>query len=528
MKQIEKMKKIITLTFAIILVLTTISSCKKGKDIVPDETITVEKTDVKTFEIVKLTLHRSLADSYSATFGATTTLLLKTSDSTLVFYVPEALEGAAALEFELGKINFNITKTQVADADQLVTTIFQSFDAQVAAMSASTAEEIAAIDSLHLYKQNVLALFNSLSAEEKMKNAMFYEANKNRFNSFLTVFANTLDASTAFKTESQSSCLSLSEKKSFGLCNAENVAQVAEDLANELAPVAEILGTTPNLLSGAYLLSTGVQPKIIELRSILTAFFNEKWILDDGIFNSIQTQFIHDEYTDLNLNAELRSINEAKDAYFLNHAGEPLRFFDRILSLHVQWNVFEFFGNFPAYVDVKQAVGLQCGDITITYSSPSSVDFPDCDVSTARVKFKSLTGQTVQSFNFHIKVSKEGFVEEEDITNAKVSIVPNDFELIGNWRLNMYTDATRTTLNSTGVINFQTGRGDLGLPEDYAGDNAFTWNQAFNTVSQKLDLTHNYWNVDFRFTYVSNTPDSLIGESIGASNNGFNMELIKQ
>ncbi len=445
MKQIEKMKKIITLTFAIIVVVATIPSCEKEKDIVPDETITVERTDVKTFEIVKLTLHRSLADSYSATFGSTTTVLLKASDSTLVFYVPEVLEGAAALEFELGKINFNIEKTQVADADQLVTAIFQSFDAQVDAMSASTAEEIADIDSLHLYKQNVLALFNSLSAEDKMKNAMFYEANKNRFNSFLTVFANTSDASTAFKTESQPDCSSLSNKKSRGLCIAGNIAKLADTLAYELAQVAEILEESPSIVSGVYLLATGARPQIIGLRRILTDFFNAKWILDDAIFNNIQTQFIHDEYTDLNLNAELRSINEAKDANFLNYAGEPLRFFDRIRWLGSQWNRFEFFGGFPAYVDVKQTVGLQCGDITITYSSPSPVDFPVCDPSSAWLKFNSLTG-TEQNFNFHINVTKEGFVEEKDITNAKVSIVSDSTAIyraacVGWWSVSSPTES---------------------------------------------------------------------------------------
>lgn len=113
-----------------------------------------------------------------------------------------------------------------------------------------------------------------------------------------------------------------------------------------------------------------------------------------------------------------------------------------------------------------------------------------------------------------------------------------EFQLTGIWTLKWYTNDTQTELSQTDYIDFQNGTNDIALPlytiyangdREESIDSPATWNQSFNKNLSKLSLTNNYWtNITLRFTYDPKNPKNLLGESLGLSNNGFNLKLTKQ
>src|SRR5690606_24735466 len=108
---------------SIAVTLVTIVSCKKdsGPQQQPRTDITAEKLAVKTYEIITLTSHDGLAKKYTGTYGSIPVELLKTSDTTLAFYVPEVATGEAMLKFDLAHNNFRVTRTTVTNPDKFIT-----------------------------------------------------------------------------------------------------------------------------------------------------------------------------------------------------------------------------------------------------------------------------------------------------------------------------------------------------------------------------------------------------------------------
>jgi hypothetical protein len=169
------LKKIAALA---IIGLATINSCKNDDhEPVVNTGVTAEKTDVQPLEIVSLVVDASLDEKYSGTFGSVAVDLHRTSDSTLTFFVPDIPKGKAALKFELATINFNVEAAPVVNTDQVMAGVIQRFDNNSSALQPSTPEEIEEVNALNEYKQEVMALFNSLSDVEKRQAIMFYEAN---------------------------------------------------------------------------------------------------------------------------------------------------------------------------------------------------------------------------------------------------------------------------------------------------------------------------------------------------------------
>src|SRR5690606_12434708 len=114
------MRKVLIITLALALI--TFNSCKnEDENFVPKKDVVAQKRNVRTYEIVNIIAHENLACKYSGTFGSVAVELLKTSDSTLTFYVPDVATGEAQLKFDLATIDFNVTKTQEINSDQLIT-----------------------------------------------------------------------------------------------------------------------------------------------------------------------------------------------------------------------------------------------------------------------------------------------------------------------------------------------------------------------------------------------------------------------
>ena len=220
------------LTLLAILSLIFILGCKKdAEELTPNKepqtelNISVENTDVKTFEIINVKSSVSnLLETYNGTFGNTELQLAKVNDSTLVFVVPNVELGSYELKTQLGNIEFNVSKTIVTDSEETITNVFTTFDNEVNSM-----ENSSDLDGAKTFKNEVTELYNSLSTEQKKEVAMFYEANKEILQAFKQDLSTTYDASTTLKGSVQSDCPK-TDFKSFYSCTGDNLGNSINEL----------------------------------------------------------------------------------------------------------------------------------------------------------------------------------------------------------------------------------------------------------------------------------------------------------
>ncbi len=441
------MKKIRFLLL-VILGSITINSCETDEipEPVSNKGITAEKTDVKTYEIINLITHTSLADKYNATFGSAPIELLKTSDSTLTFYVPDIAEGETSLIFDLATIKFNVTKTAEVNANQLIANWTQKFDDQVRTLNPSNPDQIAEINSLNQYKQEVISLFNSLTNDERRQTVLFYEANKDIFNSFANSTFTNLDAATTMRLQSE---CPRTDFKSFYGCTAENLGDAAIGLKNAskeflimlalagvsayLAPASfglSAFGTTLALGTAAYLFITEVRPAALHFKYSLFSFLNANWIFSKALFQATTEVFQDQISTSLNLKPKFRTIT-SNDRNVNSGGGY---FISAMTSLSVYWyKLTAIFGNFPAYKNTEEPTTLATNEVSISNISNSNVQY--LGNTGQSVNFKSLSGNE-ENFSYNIRVSKEGFVEEKTLnaivtTNLPIKLIANSISNAG-------------------------------------------------------------------------------------------------
>lgn len=472
----------IGLVLIFLFISLSFNSCKKeviqkGKT----ETLaTAPKTDVKTFEIVNLISSKELADKYSGTFGSIVVNLFKTSDSTLTFYIPDLEQGNYVLKFELAEINFNVTKTIESDPDQLVTDIFQLYDARIAAFIPISPEDNARIDSLTKYKQSVLTLFNSLTPEQKRQTLLFYQANKAVFISFANKINTNINSPTIFRD--QSAC-PRTNYKAFYNCTSENLGKAYDDLVESsreflrmiamssavagaalncsvLGPVAwgiAAVGISLPAGTAIYLFFVDVAPAGIKLLSATRSYIIAPWIFRGELFDAMVSQFPGNTITDLNLNAEFRTLEKSDDA-LTSGTGIFIHSFNNAVN---NWGkLTTFIGNLPSYVSSNEAVTLTANEIKITEISNPNVELTS--QTGEAVKFKSLSGND-EIFNYRISVDKEGFSEEK-IMSGKVLGLQDSTELfrlstIGSYQVSNYVGNGPSSelfadIKSTGQVVF--------------------------------------------------------------------------
>lgn len=417
------MRKIFSV-FLILVVVGVFNACKKDKDepIVPGIILTPEKTAVRTFELIYIKAGAEVADTYPATIGSASITLNKSSDSTLFFIVPDIAAGTAQLNFELGSVQFTVAQTPEIIPNNVFTAILQTLDADIAALSSDTAPDLAAIDTMLAFKAAMTAQFQALTEAEKRLNCMVYEANKNRFDAFRNSFDITFDIAPQFRIGSISGCPDSPKKEKF-TCFAKEIAFNAYVLSKELHTAVNIIETDNvfgRFIPAAYLLLARQRSRIIDMRSYLTALLNKKWIIDERMYNGVPTTYNNEEYTPLNLNPTVRTINPSEDV-FLNLS--DIRLFDNISDLKFNWDRLPFLGAFPPYVDAEEPTSLSevigSEDISVTNVSANAQHIGPIQYlnGNADVKFKTISGLT-ESFSFTLNFEKDGFLVTKRIENA--------------------------------------------------------------------------------------------------------------
>ncbi|PHK97294.1 hypothetical protein CGL56_17100 [Neolewinella marina] len=412
------------------------------------EGITAEKTSVSTFEIVSLVAAGNIRGQYTADFGGLPVQLMRTSDSTLTFYVPDVEVGTHFLEFDLARIRFSVQKTAAPSEAEFLAATNQRFERDLALLDPTTETEKAEVDSLKGYRKEVMQLFSGLTADERRQAISFYHANQAVFRTFAEGTFSILDAQTTMKR--QSNC-PRSDYKAFYGCTAGNLGNTAIALKDASKQFVEMLllagasaylapasfglstaGTALALGTAGYLLITEVRPAALRFKHSIFPFLAANWIFTQAVFEVVADEFVDNLSTELNLQPTFRSFT-AQDGGL--SAGSAL-LVRAMGNLRGYWNKLNrIFGSYPDFQQSETTVQLDSSDISIT------------DISNPNVQLKKHTGESAtfenksrkeEKFSYTIRASKEGFTEEKVV---QATIKPRTCEpdsLLGVWREEAY------------------------------------------------------------------------------------------
>lgn len=187
------MKKIALVLLAFISIL----SCSKKEDEIITETvletfeITSEQTSVKPLELVIITSSEVnfTQDYYKGIINETEIELIKTENNELIFSIPsETTSGSAKLELIIGdkkgELSLNITENIVQNIEAVVNTEviepFNEFENDLDILISNNSNSQNVKEQLETAKQMISAFlnkYNTLSNDEKMKVAQFFNAN---------------------------------------------------------------------------------------------------------------------------------------------------------------------------------------------------------------------------------------------------------------------------------------------------------------------------------------------------------------
>ena len=396
-----------------------------------EQNLTVESNNVKTFEVVSVAVNNLelTNNTYQATFGNSEITLVKFDNSTLIFSVPEIEQGTYTLSLSLGTIEFNLTETQVSNTNEIIQNVFDNFSTDIGNLNNSDlfiANEITEAES---YNTEVLALYNSLNDEQKRQTAMFYEANKEVFESFKNDITFNLNGPTILSRTPQSDCPT-DEFKSFYSCTADNLGNSAITLKNSskeflqilalagasayLAPASfglSAVGTFLGLGTAAYIYMIEVRPSLIQFKSSLRSFVGANWILTQATFEVIGDEFSSESEASLNVTPDFRSMNSDD-----SEVSQETSFFITSLSnLNTYWNqLTALFGGTIGYQDTSENVNFDnnTDEIIITNISNTNVELES--LNGQNITFKSLSGND-ENFNYDLEIIKEGFSKSQNM-----------------------------------------------------------------------------------------------------------------
>lgn len=150
-----------------------------------------------------------------------------------------------------------------------------------------------------------------------------------------------------------------------------------------------------------------------------------------------------------------------------------------------------------------------------------------------------ITGSTfTNDVNFNILLAyKRKFDGKEFTASLSASFKVIRYAMSGMWRLIYFTNSSRSTMSQSDLIDFgagsTTGYGLSYIAYPSGITHIFNpprqWNQQFRPDTYKLNMTVPGLNILYQFD-CDGSPGitRMIGQSIGASNNGYTLELVKQ
>jgi|GEM_PF-1642115 len=558
---------------------------EKNTEAAPPETVEVVlPKEAYRLQIVEMRTAEPLTqEEYDGTLGDVPLKLVRSDEETLTFLIPATVT--------VGQTAVTIPQLNVSEQLEIKMATLQGTESSVLKpfFEQITTEYHGITDPQYVdYLTDVFAEFKkyyeTLSAEEKDEMALFYQINKPFFNDLLTSDIADGEIASLYQvngpltknvlTPGIVSARSPDETANlilkFGI-SVYTFTECGALLALPGTPVEKaILGTAS--VTGAVLawrFGKELLQEIAIVKGITQGFLDEIQAYSalqpyayTGQSDS-KLSFVNGESKDVQLYSEQSPLSSAErsstasslvsffDAYDLlvkttNTVNEVIKF----INDHV------FFANIseiPIY-ELAENNAPETAAMTADFFSHLKLSVADDNVSLAEASFENgmiqmkmdiVDPDAVTENVIHTELNYTYIDDFNDVSGSipiEVRLEREiEFELTGVWQLKIYADGgTRTELLDITEIQFNNDD-SMGLTTraystssgewaDYTNpDLSFgTWYYNYDFENLKIDITHQRWNILYRFTYDPQNPTILIGESIGLSNNGFNLELVKQ
>lgn len=434
-----------------------LNSCKNNKESDNlSSTLTVTTTDVNAFEIVSILLQTDFSDKHSGSFDDQKIDLLKTSDTTLSFMIPDVKPGKHWLKTEFGNIEFTVISNKVVVASETIGALSSNFDVKIGEFNPVDSDGLALKDSLIKRKIETINLFNSLSEKDKQLACQIYEANIQPVNDCNIAINNLINAETVLRRGGQSDCPT-TDYKGFYDCTANNLGTAAMEIKpiarkfiemlgcagamyltaqgmSALGPAAigiAAVGISVPMALATYMLFVDLAPAVGKLWNAAGPFLKANWILSKEMFNNANTDFMDDVATSLKLKPAFQSLSAttvnvtAGTVYYHNAMNALNGYLIKLKAL---------FGESPTYQNSSEPTTLNSNEIDVSNISNSNVQF--VGNSGEALRFKSLSGQE-ESFNYKITVNKEGFSVSSNLSGTVKPIIDSTAyytqQCIGSW-----------------------------------------------------------------------------------------------
>ncbi|MCB9203311.1 MAG: hypothetical protein H6604_09775 [Flavobacteriales bacterium] len=449
------MKHFIKLFFILTLFLGCSSDDSNNSETPDDSTnIIVESTNVKSFELVTLTIENSeLLDTYQGTFGDKEITINKVDENSLAFLVPDIPSGNHTLNFDIGNKEFNVTETLVSNPEETISNVFDNFNTDISALDNSNSYIEQEIQNAMSYFSEVQDLYNSLTTEQKRQVALYYEANKETFQNFKNNVNFYIDAPTTMSRIRQSQCQQTSTNfKQFYSCTANNLGESSIELKNSAKEVLQMLGlagaaivVSPSTVgvslaaagiataTAVYILLAETVPAAIIFGSSVGEFVKANWIFTQATFQTVATVFTSESVVNLNSQPTYRSINSNDE----NISTETSFFISSYAKMTEYWNKLSaLFPSMPTYQNSSEIVAFDDNEDVINITNISNSNVQLVSQNGQNVEFKSLSGND-ETFSFDMEIVKEGFSLVETINNATV-YAENNNQVEGWYQVNYF------------------------------------------------------------------------------------------
>ena len=174
---------------AILLIQLLFVGCKKkeaGQDddsgIPVEGQITVKEKTVTTHQMVALGVKSKVSEQIAGKLGDHSVEIIGIDDSTAGFIVPAMPEGTYRLVSKLGQVELHVKASQSLSETETWATLDNALASLRNAVNTSSEE----IEEVSRFQQEVIELYNKLSAKEKAEALSIYTANRALFNDFLS------------------------------------------------------------------------------------------------------------------------------------------------------------------------------------------------------------------------------------------------------------------------------------------------------------------------------------------------------
>lgn len=518
--------------------------------------ITTESNSVMPQRFVIVNTNITLGqNSYTGIFGGQSIELYKSSDYELIFTVPEINSGNQTLELEInnkiGSLDFQVSQNNVQDPNNILTTELinpinsMSQDISDYLANNSFSQEVtSSLNSANQMINDFLTKFNTLSDEEKMEVAKFYNANP----LFTTDFLNVA---------SRNSMTGNSDYDCFNV-NSERVVLTTVTVLGFVAALPSLNAAGP---LGSITAAVGFIAGVYAAHSILSAahellinecFLPFKHALSDSFGNSNDFEVNNGSFQNFTITAKDRHIIASDIA---NSNAVVAYTIEKMNVVKSKWNILKngvndiisstsnwFSSWFGSSSSSYEPISYDYDDIPESSEEFDSEgdsefitieDFPsdvNVEVNVASdnsidLKLTADESTLPRTVTGKIKYNDGDFVTEDEFS---VTLEQPVFNYQGTWIL-YWTNADGSPSQNDRFVFDVDGYADFN-EADYLDGNGYqnvqnSHNLSYNSNNNILYLTNNYWNLTKSFTV--NSVDDTIFIGIGTYG-GKTVELHRQ